>query len=231
MSNKQSGPRWIAKLRRQAQKASPDQLPANVYSTIEKTPLDRFITCIVDQDLTALIIEGEADEATLAIAWSFLFLDYLDASKEVKARYEFELVRDLSILRARVAIVDTILALFQTVFVEEAVKELNRLEIFVSLDPSNPESYREGLEEIRTRGAEFVIDANLKQIELEELEKAKKDEPAQKIDRQYFVNILGRIATFRRVAVIRTSELVVAEFIAAFNEFLDHLNQGKPAQG
>lgn len=232
-------PPWVTNLWRKRRPASSVLFPENIYSTIETLPLDNFIALVTSGgedpetgkelplDLSFLIIEGECDPITLSEAWLGIFLDYLDANKQNHARYKIDLIRDIAILELRAVKVDAILQVLRTpLYVPELVQELNDLGLDADLDPEDVDAYFEALNGIRDRAQELVIDVKLKRLELQELlESEDKEEGDQRVSRMYFVNVLSRIAHYRRVAVIRTGELTVAEFVAAFNDYLDYLDR------
>lgn len=198
----------------------------------------------MDENLRALVKPGtdpeSIDELLLAEAWLSLFLDYLDANKNNQHRYKNELLRDLTLLELKVAKIDSILNVLQILFkhkidradlLDPIVAELNLygFECSTADFPIEDEGrFFETMNDIKNRSAETVIDLKLKQIEVDEMTESEgRQETAPRVTRQDFLNRLARIATFKKVAVIRTSELFVAEFLAAFNEYLDHINAPK----
>jgi hypothetical protein len=211
-----------------AKKASPQgnhsgQAP-RLYRTIHDLPLDKFISALCDQDFNALVISGNPSQEELSQAWDEIFLDYLDLNGDNDARMDITLAKDIAILSARLQQIETCLFFLQVFHVQEVADILTDIGFEdVSLDPSDLEQYFENLNIIRLRSKEIKIDIELKEIELTELRESKKKTPAKRADRSSFLNILSRIATYKHTAVIRASEISVAEFCAMFAEYLDHI--------
>lgn len=210
-----------------AKKARPeenhsDQAP-RFYRSIHELPLDKFISALCDGDFQALVISGTASEKHLAAVWDDIFYDYLDLNRDNDARLDLTLCKDIAILSARLQRVETCLYLLQTIYVQEVADLLKEDGFEIRLDPDNMDQYFEDLNLIRLQSREIKIDLELKQIELSELRESKSKEKGKKADRSSFLNILSRIATFKHVAIIRASEISVAEFCAMFGEYLDHI--------
>jgi hypothetical protein len=195
-----------------------------LYRSIQTLPLDRFITAVCDEDLSSLIIEGVPTEEELNAAWTDIFLEYLDANNDNGARYKITLRRDIAVLEAKLTQVESSLYVLQIYHVQELVDVLRGLGYEdLQLDPANIDQYFADLNDVRNRSRELKIDKELKEIELSELEASDSKKERKRADRQSFLNILSRIATFKHVAIIRTSEITVAEFCAMFSEYLDNI--------
>lgn len=217
--------------RRAAQAAN--LLPA-LYLTLDELPLDKFIVCVCDEDLTALVKDKKdipnVTPEELITTWNDLFLDYVDLSKEAQTRYRITLKRDIALFTSRVQRIESALVILGTpLFIKRLADIVQEIKGFedITLDPTDMDKYFSDLQLIRDRSREMKIDADLKKIELEELIKSEAMEEQKRADKLSFLNILARIATYRKVAVIRTSELTVAEFCAAFNEYLDYIEAVK----
>lgn len=205
-----------------------------LYRTLRELPLDRFITCICDDDLTALVKNADDFDRVkpeeLILCWNDLFLDYIDLSQDSQTRYKITLKRDIAIFDARVAQIESSLTILGTpLFVKRVADHVQGIKGFedIELDPADMDKYFADLQLIYNRSRELHIDSELKKIELEELLKSEELQASKKSDRATFLNILSHIATYRKVAVIRTGELTVEEFCAAFTEYLDYCNAVK----
>lgn len=235
----------------------------SLFPDIHTLPLDRFIRCVCDDDLGALIIEGENPPVlelrkqlsdatdpeiirTLSIAletaeirlaqiigsrWEEIFLDYLDMCKDDRIRFKVSLEKEIAILGARLQQIETCLFTLTTIYVKDLVDHLHGMGYTdFKLDPTDLRQYEEDLNGVKDRSREMKIDRDLKVIELEELIESAKKEGSRKADRISFTNILSRVATYKGVAVIRSSEITVSEFVAMFNEYLDHIKALKTSK-
>lgn len=200
------------------------------FRDIDELPLDRFISiiCAPDEDpdqprdLSLLIKTGEPAREDLESAWIAIFLQYVDASRDSKTRFKIALAREIAILEARLSQIESLLFLLQTLRVQEAVDILRSKGNEDLVFPAdNIDQYFEDLNLARNRSREIKIDLELKIIERNEFNKSENLEINKRADKASFLNILARIATFKKVAVIRTSEITVAEFCAMLAEYLD----------
>ncbi len=225
---------WIrSKFSRISTKPSPAVIPSSrLFRNIDELPLDRFIICITDEDLSALIKDpadlftGLVSVEELNNLWGEIFLDYIDLTADANTRYRLSLSREIKIKEAKLTQIEGYLFLLQTIYSEEAAALLccERLGFEdIVLDPTEIDDYFAKLNNIKTRSRETKIDIDLMTIELDELNESDKKIDDRKADKKYFLNILARIATFKKVAVIRTSEISVAEFCAMFSEYLDYI--------
>jgi hypothetical protein len=220
----------------------------SVYRSINELPLDRFIACLCgpvssldpgdeqpeeNLDLSPLIKPGQEGVQippdALIEAWGDIFLEYMDASRDDKARHKIQLASRIAQLDAQLQIIETSLVILQTLRVQELVEILQRKGNEDLLYPAEDlDQYFEDLNMTRHRTAEKKIDYKLLKIELEELEASEtREEVGQRAERIHFTNVLARIATFKHVAVIRQSEITVAEFLAMFNEYLEYIQSTK----
>lgn len=197
--------------------------------------MDRFITVLCDQDLTALLKPGktfEPSDELLADIWAGIFLEYLDASGDNTTRHKINLARDIAILTARLSQIESLVLILRTMRHEEAIQLLQAKGNQDLSFPKDQNQYTADVNMAWDRSRETKIDLELliiEKTELEEEEKRVKEAelaagiPQKKADRSHFLSILARLATHKSVAVIRTSEITVAEFCAMFREYLDHI--------
>lgn len=199
----------------------PECNPYSLYLSCDHLPLDKFIRCICDSDLQALVISGNVPLHILADAWADIFYEYLDMQQHNHSRYKIELIRDITKLQARLFRVETILYCLRIMYHPDIHAQLAALEIEVKLNPHDSAEYLETLNAIHSRSREWAIDIKLKQAELESLDEHGKDSGT--IGKTYFTSVLAKIATYKRVPVIRTTEIMVTEFCAMYEEWIDYL--------
>lgn len=217
-----------------------ENLSVYIYRSLETLPLDRFIVCVCDGDLSALIIKPDPDQEIPALllleAWNDIFLDYLDASRDNTSRYRQNMETKVAIYSAQLDQIGVCLMGLQVVIRPEFVEPLQRMEVTdydcAALDQlfqTSKKDYFAELNLIKSRSVEKKIDKELLEIELVELAKSEEMQEKKRADRLTFVNILSRISTYKNVAVIHSSQLSTLEFCAMFNEYLDHINALKAA--
>lgn len=221
---------------------APGSPPESLFRSIEELLLDRFITVLCDGDFSALVKPGflRPSEEELNLCWAGIFLEYLDASEDNQTRYKITLARDIEILRARLSQIESLILILRTMRHPEAVSMLQAKDNEDLEFPADDlDQYHADINMSWDRSREIKIDLDLKIIEKTEIEDSEKKAEIeqlkagiapQKASRPMFLNILARLATFKKVAVIRTSEITVAEFCAMFREYLDHIKAVKAQQ-
>lgn len=190
--------------------------------------MDLLMRAICEGDLRALIIAGEPTAEDLFDAWSDLFNDFLDGLGDNQHKYRQSLESDIGILDSNLQVCELCLG-----HIQPGIVILSRLPQFIAhlrdlgftdhkFDTDDLYSYKKDLEDIFYRSREWKIDLQLKIIELNELMDSLSKEPEKKADRKFFLNILSHIATYKKVAVIHTSEISGEEFCSMFSEYMEH---------
>lgn len=209
----------------QTKSARPESNLYSLYQNCDQLPLDRFINILIDDDLKQLIITGEPPMHILAQAWIDIYFEYYDTQSSIDGKYKLQLLKEIALLECALLKIETILHCLSYTYSPELHAELVGIGYECELDPHNIESYRESLQGVKNRSREIRIDIKLKQAELETLQEAAEKE--KKVERSYFTNHLSRIATYKKVAVIKPKDITVAEFSAMCTEYLDYINNLK----
>ncbi len=206
--------------------------PAEWYRTCEKLWLDRFIICLTKGDLTALTITGNPSIGDLVEAWSNIYAEYCDFNNNNEQAYLQHLQKKITLLNDHIIEVETT-AYLLSILTPENIAEIRKLEkvladreIELDLDPLKPDQYFEKLKSIDFRLAQ-------PRLQLEIAEKELKDyldgQESQTIDTSYFTKMLSRIARFRKVVVIRPSEITVLEFVIMVQDFMEYVKAQQKA--
>lgn len=81
--------------------------PLKLYLSCDKLPLDIFLKCYVQKDLTALIIEGKATGDQLAQAWASIYYEYIDLSESTESKFVYSLQKEITLLSDEIRNVET----------------------------------------------------------------------------------------------------------------------------
>ena len=188
-------------------------------------PLDRFIKCIVQGDLTALIIKGKHSGEKLALAWGIIYSKYLDANYENDSVYPLQLKKEITLLDSYITEVEICLYFISNIYplrhegLEECLKGLGHK---LKAPYSDAASLNNALFIIRNKLGRKKLDLTTKIKELSlYIEAHKNDEVTDK----YFVSILSRLAKYQGVALIRSKDITVQEFITLLSEYLNYYKQ------
>lgn len=208
-----AGSLWSRLLR--ARKAlSPQEV---LYQNLD-LPLSVFIRCVVHGDLSALIIRdvngnvvGQPSEVDIAQAWSNIYSQYLDANNDSQVSYIIQLQKDISLLTSHV------------IEVEGAIFYLGILhhDGLVKILKDNGYDYTGDLEIVSNQ-------LSMKRQQLESKVKEYKDyqdaHANDEINESYFLKTLVRLAKYQGVALIRTKDISVIEFVTLLKDYIEYVN-------
>lgn len=205
---------------------------SELYRSCRELPLDRFITCIVDCDLNALVNYGHHTEADIAEAWANIYAEYIDLNADNESRYLSDLQKDISILRAEINIIDSILVCLSICYSKQLHEHLEKnYDISVILEPGNYIKNIQSLQSARAYLAPMQLELDMKEKEYIEYINSRKDET---INRDYFSRMLRALARFNRVVTIRAKDITVEEFVYMIKDLIestikkvDYANQGE----
>lgn len=72
-----------------------------LFDSCEITPLSVFKSCLINNDLSSLVISGSVDPETLDKTWSNLWYEYCDLVGERQYRQIFELLKEINYQKNR----------------------------------------------------------------------------------------------------------------------------------
>lgn len=162
-----------------------------LYTHINKLPLSRFMDALCDEDLTALVIEGEATKEELEAAWSDLQQQYADALGDMEYRLYLSLFKEINKLSITIQQITLMVEYLRRYHVEVFVKKLNTLlGSKMVFDVTNEEQYERNLRSAESRRKGLEMQMELKTISFNRLQK-KMEARAQKPSREYFGSMLN----------------------------------------
>lgn len=202
--------------------------PAALFQNCDQLFLDRFKRCLIEGDLSALIISGNPSFGDLAEAWGNIYAEYLDLNNDNETIYLLQLQKEISLLTELQIEVETalyflsmaILPGMDYIYREELANVLKEREFDFLFDLTNPNQYRQSLEAVDNRLSPVRLRLEMHKKEYRDYLASKGD---QTIDATYFDKMLTRLARFRHIAVIRASEITVKEFVMMVQDYLDFI--------
>jgi hypothetical protein len=122
--------------------AASRETSSSYYSSISDIPLRNFIECIVNANLSQLVISGFPSKEELQTAWGKIRMEYAEASKDPEYRLYIRLYKDLNLTIATIAQIENMIAILSSRYVKRFADQLNELlsSTFV-FDISNLEDY------------------------------------------------------------------------------------------
>lgn len=180
-----------------------------LYRTIDQLPLDRFISCICDSDLSHLIISGTATQDELEHTWGRIYEQYIDAIQDKEQMYILKVSGQINAMELDLKIIQLCVRRLEQQYSEEIVKELRKvLPTVGSFNQDDIEQYRKSLSLAITRSKALILQIETKKGELAKL---MPKHPGDRVDRKYFDTVLVKLSKHMQFRVDR-SKISVSEF-------------------
>lgn len=196
----------------------------NIYhKSLHDLPLNKFIDCIVDGNLSALTISGFPAEEDLKEAWANILLEYSDAIGTSEYKIFVQLYKGIQINKIVLEQLTVALNILQVTFDEFFAKEVNKiLRTTCKFNWKDQTSYQAEVKKCFNRSKSLKIALDLKLMKFEAIEAKNKGGKEQKIDRQYFVSILVTLSDYAKYRIeesIKMSEY--CERVKRFTEYCE----------
>lgn len=202
---------------------------AKWYLHITELPLNRFIDCLVDGNINALVISGKPTGEDLMTAWVNIQAEYADAVGTNEYRLYVGILKEVLILGATMAQIDCLITLLEEFYHPEILSRLNKLlRTSFTLDPSDEEKYKATLKRFRMRSKGVKMDLDLKEIQLEGMKK-KMEGTATKPDRAYYHSVLVTLSDYAKYHISDT--LTVFEYCERLRRYTNYCEQAKLNKG
>lgn len=226
---------WLIWLKKLPSKMVSSQRPA-LYHRCDQLPFDRFLRCLINSDLSALIIQGKPLEADIAEAWSNIYFEFVTLTDDPEVRYFAFLQRDITLLQHEIFTVETGLYLLSPVMMpfsidhrDEIIESITKYGYKLKIDFLS--DYSDALQVIEFKLAPKKQKLANKEKELKEYLLSKADHA---VTMEYFTKILMRLSKHQGYA-IRPGDIMTTEYVAllkdyvAFLELQSQTEEGKNA--
>lgn len=201
--------------------------PSDLYLTLSRLPLDRFLDCLCDGNLESLLISGKVSQAMLNATWLSLLNEYYELKGDARSNEHLMLSRDINRLRHHLSTLQRCLSFLTerySVVVAECVTQLG-----YPFDPVNkdPLEYIDELNSIAARSRNKYI--QLQQL-MKEAEAKTDGLTDARPSREYFESVLSEVESMQHVSYdptkLMTSRYVLLEkkYWKAVDKQLNKLN-------
>ena len=201
----------------------PEYITPLLITSIEDLYFDGFIKCIVDNDYSCLVKQGEPSPGMIHRAWMGLLSQHYEliGSKEVK-KY-IKSVAKLEALNTKISTVEDIMASLS--------KEYNQAIANLLLDwgytkPITKETIASDLVKIDTWISNDRLKLKSEQVEYEEEEKKKQDAGESTVTKESLMKSLFAIEEHRKIRY-KPSDITVYDFDILYKELIAHNNRIK----
>lgn len=200
------------------------------YTSIVDLPLSKFIDCLIDKNLFALVITGEPSKEDLAYAWDDILMEYNDAMGDSEGKMHLRLFKEVHELLGNIGIINISIELMKCRYNKQDADDLNRLtDAKFKFDLNDPKKYLEELQRCGRRAKSLELNYALKKSQLDALEKTMVGEQKKAPDRKYFANLLISLTDHSGVR-LNAADISVYEFcerIRRFGEYIKELEKQK----
>jgi hypothetical protein len=203
---------------------------ATFHHTLNDLPLSRFIDCLVDNNLSSLIISGFPNPTELQGAWADILAEYADVTGQHEYSMYKNLYKDTAVIKINLDLINAAVGILREIYSEYFETELGiLLNIKLNLDWNDQEKYQHELTRCLNRSKSLKIKYDLKMMEFEALKKRHEQKnTGEKIDRLYFTKILIALSNHAKYQISETIKM--GEYclrLKEYNDYCDYLNRTK----
>lgn len=108
-----------------------EPLSEPLYRSCDKLPLDIFIDCLIDGDLSGL---GPGDQTA---TWDKIYIEYCQLSQDGSYNEVFEIMKEINDLRAKITIANNCITFLQMGYDAEVVGVLNLFALRCNIGPDD----------------------------------------------------------------------------------------------
>lgn len=207
------------------------------HQTLDELPLNKFIECIVDGNLAALIISGIPTEEQLSAAWETISHKYIERIGTNEYKMYVALYKEINLLKISLNQVNIIAqredkekniepGILRLYYVEKLAKELNSLlKTNCTLNYNDPKSYHAELDKCIRRSKSIKIQLDLKLLTFDAIEKKNKGNKGQKMDREYFTSILVTLSDHAKYQI--ADNIKMGEYCERLKRFIQYCEKSK----
>lgn len=203
----------------------------SIYRSINKLPLNRFIDCMIDGNLYALVISGDPSKLELQEAWNDILSEYTESISNNEYRLYISLYKEITILQLTYEQVHILAEVLNTVYSKKLCDELNSLlRTSCKFNPLDVSSYRDELLKCVRRSAGIKLKLDLKLLQFDAIKKKHEQKAGDKMEdgREYFTSVMITLSDHAKYQLPDTiTVLEYCERIKRLNKHLETLKNVK----
>lgn len=197
-----------------------------VYEKIYDLPLNKFIDCIVDNNLSSLTISGYPTQEQLITAWDNILAEYSELIGTDEYRMYVQLYKEVNIIKITLNQITIAINILRVVRDNYFVIELNKLlGTDCKFNWNDQASYQAECTKCMNRSAALKIKLDLKNMQFEAIEKKNSSGTGGKLERQYFTSILITLSDHVKYRIEETIKM--SEYCDRVKRFSDYCEQIK----
>lgn len=194
------------------------------HTTAQHLPLNKFIDCIVDNNLQSLTISGFPKEEQLRAAWSNIMSEYSDLIGSQEYRLYIEMLKEVSILKISIDQIALGLGVIRYGYSKIICDEINNLlKTNCSFNWSDQKTYQDECDKCERRAKAFKIKYDLKSLQFEAIQKKNEEGDKKPLNRQYFTSILITLSDHAKYRIEET--IKIPEYCERIKRFSEYCRQ------
>lgn len=197
------------------------------YQNIHELPLSRFEDCLLDNNLSALVISGFPLPETLQKSWLFILQEYSDAIGNSEHMLYMNLMREVELLRIDLESLKVLISTLRVIYSKYFCEQLNEMvNANCKFDWNDQDTYQKEIDRCERRGKSYKIRYDLKKNEFDNLQKKMSAKEGQKIDKNYFTGVLIMLSRHNNYKI--TKEITVSEYceyIKQYNLYCEEISK------
>ena len=206
---------------------STEAVSSKWFRDIFELPLGKFEECLLNNNLSALVISGFPSPEELQSAWQTIIQEYSDSIGSVEHSIYLHLFKELELLKLDYESVKLLIGSLRKVYVPYFCDELNMLlRTNCNFNIQDVPSYYAQLDKCERRSKAMKIRLDLKVMEFEAVKNKMSGEGGKEIDKNYFTGvliILGKHNGYRITKDIFVNEY--CEYLKQFNKYCEEMNK------
>lgn len=200
-----------------------------LYRSIDTLPLDRFITCVCDQDLSVLVISGTPTPNELLSAWNDIYDEYVAAVNDKEQQHILRLTKEINCLEFDFKLIGLCVTRLEIEHSDEVLGILKKLiPTNLKFNPADLEQYKKDLSLVISKSKRMIIEIENKRGELGKLA----PEKGSRVTRSEFDKVIVRASKFMAYKVDKKTT-TVSEFVRIVDEMrkeadsIEQINKAK----
>jgi hypothetical protein len=183
----------------------------NIYRSIVDLPLYAWKRLTIDNDLKALIVDGDPPKESLLHAEYIIRMQYADAIGDGEYKMYCGVMREISNLEITLSQITSLVESLRVAYVPKFAREVNRLlQSTLVFNVNDAADYDKNLDRAIRRSKGIKLRLDLKKIELEKLEKKYEESGTGKVTHEYYQGLL--ITLSDEAGYQLTDEITVWDF-------------------
>ena len=201
-----------------------DEQSISLYRSINELPLSNFKTCLVDNNLNALIKSGLPDGDTLQDVWIDILAEYSDAIGSNENKMFLSIYKDVIILDSKLKIIHSCVAVLEGSWEESIATMLN--ELCKTNYKFEGEDRIKELQSCLNRSKSLKISFDLKLIQFDAIRV--KVQTGEKPTHEYFISMLIFLSNHAKYSI--TDSITVREYCERVRLYTKYCEQIKPTK-